>query len=426
MACEWASQFFLILKNIRTPGGEQMIKFIHAADLHLDTPFHGLEKISKELSNKMQEAPFQALRKIIDQAIIEEVDFLLLSGDLYNTQKINIKAQSIFIEQLKRLKKEEIPVFLIRGNHDYLTEDSKKLSLELPDNVHSYSEKVETQTILTKNNEKVAVSAFSYESQWIYDRKIKEYPERFNDVDLHIGMLHGSIDYSSGSRASYAPFTVEELKEKKYDYWALGHIHQRQKISTHPLAVYPGNIQALNRNERGEKGCLLVEWSTRETELNFIPTSAIIWEEIKITLNEIKDINQLIERINQKLIEENFTENYLIHLIVEVDSKDDEKLIELLQEKSFIEDLTNQLDFKNLWISDIELEVHKKEKYRNLERQYPEEWSKSVVELKDRAEFSEVTEKILKNIPNKYLLEKNTKDYRQKMIEKAISKIYLK
>lgn len=403
-----------------------MIKFIHAADLHLDTPFHGLEEISEELAKMMHEAPFESFRKIIDRAIEEAVDFLLLSGDLYNTQKINIKAQSFFIKQINRLKELEIPVFLIRGNHDFLTEKSRKLSLQLPDNVYSYSEEVETKSIVTKNNKKVAISAFSYESQWIQERKIGEYPEKYEDVDFHIGMLHGEMKHSKESESHYAPFTLKELAKKKYDYWALGHIHQRQKIASHPLAVYPGNIQALHRNELGDKGCLLVEWSDRETKVDFIPTAPIVWEEVTVNLEKTEDINQLIDQINQKLIQKDFTESYLIHLMVKVHSESNEEIIKFLQKKDSSKDLTSQLAFDKLWITAIDLIVQSEKKSRSLEKLYPKEWSNAVTHAKEKEVFSEITEDILLNIPDKYLIEKNTTDYRKKMIEKAIAKIYLK
>ena len=403
-----------------------MIKFIHAADLHLDTPFHGLKEISEKLSLSMQEAPFKSFRKIVDKGIDEQIDFLLLSGDLYNTQKMNIKAQSVFIKELKRLESERIPVFLIRGNHDYLTEESQKTTLTLPGNVYQYSDKVMTHTITTKTGKKIAVSAFSYTKQWIGYRKIREYPKRFDHVDMHIGMLHGEADSKHGSSGNYAPFTIEELKQKNYDYWALGHIHQRQKLSNYPIAIYPGNIQGLHRNEKGEKGCLLVEWTSRGAEIDFIPTAPIIWEEITVELKNINNINQLIARVQEELIEKNFIENYLIHLNIQVSAEDDDELIDLLQKESFIEDLTNQLNFSNLWISDLEIHVSKVSEKRSLEELYPNEWEKSLAKVKEHSFFSEVTDNILNNIPARYLVENNTEEYREQMIKKAISKIYLK
>ena len=194
-----------------------MITFIHAADLHLDTPFSGLERTSKELASKLREAPFESLANIVDKAIAEGVDFVLLAGDLYNTEHINIKAQSLFVEQLERLNQAEIPVFLTRGNHDYLTEDTKTLSLPLPNNVFTYTAEVTTHQIITKGNQRVAVTGFSYDSKWIFERKIEEYPTRQSNVDLQIGMLHGSLDRLETTEATYAPFTINELQSKQYD-----------------------------------------------------------------------------------------------------------------------------------------------------------------------------------------------------------------
>lgn len=403
-----------------------MIRFIHAADLHLDTPFLGLEQLSPDLSKIMQEAPFQSFQKIVDQAIEKNVDFVLLSGDLYNTQKINIKAQSLFIGQLNRLNQEEIPVFLIRGNHDYLTEETKTLTLPLPKNVYTYTDQVTTQMIETKNHKKVAVSGFSYGSQWIHERKVKDYPQRMENVDMHIGMLHGALESRHSMGGNYAPFTLAELGHKNYDYWALGHIHQRQQLSKHPLAIYPGNIQGLHKNETGEKGCLFVEWSERGEKIEFIPTAPIIWEKMGINLTEIENISQLIDRINEKIIEKDLSANRLIHLIIRVSKEDNVDLIHFIQGQEFSEQISNQISLPNFWIARTEVVVDKADNQQSLEELYPKEWSKSVGNAKKIQKFSEKTENILNNIPRKYLTEENSADYRERMIEKAIAKIYLK
>lgn len=418
---------FSIKKEHTYPlGGEGMIKFIHAADLHLDTPFLGLEQLSTDLSTVMREAPFQSFQKIVDQAIEHSVDFVLLAGDLYNTQKINIQAQSRFIKQLKRLDQVAIPVFLIRGNHDYLTKETQTLTLPLPGNVYTYSKEVITHAIKTKNNKKVAVSGFSYESQWVQTRKIQEYPERRENVDMHIGMLHGDVESVVSTGGNYAPFTVDELRKKNYDYWALGHIHQKQQLSTHPLAFYPGNIQGLHKNETGEKGCLLVEWSERGEKIKFIPTAPIVWAKLTMDLSAIENITQLIERMHEKILEKNMTANQLIHLIVQVNKANNEELIQFIQTSEFSEQISNQLNLPNVWIARTEVIVDKALNQQSLGELYPKEWSSSVESAEKLSVFNEMTEEILNNIPRKYLTEINSVDYRRQMIEKAIAKIYLK
>lgn len=421
------SHFFSISKEHTYPlGGEGMIKFIHAADLHLDTPFHGLEQISSDLSEVMRKAPFQSFQKIVDKAIENKVDFVLLSGDLYNTQKINIQAQSIFIKQLQRLTQVDIPIFLIRGNHDYLTKETRTLTLPLPENVYTYSEEVTSYTIKTKSNKKIAVSGFSYESQWVHKRKVEEYPNRLENVDMHIGMLHGDEESITSGVGNYAPFTIDELKQKNYDYWALGHIHERQQLSTHPLVIYPGNIQGLHKNETGEKGCLLIEWSERGEKITFIPTAPIVWEQVSIDLLGIKNITQLIERMQQKIATKNIAADCLIHLMIQVTKEDNEELIQFIRTREFSEQISNQINLPNVWITRTEVFVDQALNKQSLGELYPKEWVKSVESAEELKVFNEMTEEILNNIPRKYLTETNSEDYRKRMIEKAIAKIYLK
>lgn len=419
--------FFSILQERTYPlGGKGMITFIHAADLHLDTPFLGLEQLSTSLSEIMRKAPFQSFQKIVDQAIENEVDFVLLSGDLYNTQKINIQAQSTFIKQLQRLNQVEIPVFLIRGNHDYLTEGTQTLALPLPENVYTYSAEVTTHMIETKGNKKVAVSGFSYDSQWVHERKIKAYPQRLQNVDMHIGMLHGDAENTTTINGNYAPFTVDELRQKNYDYWALGHIHQRQQLSTHPLAIYPGNIQGLHKNETGEKGCLLVEWSERGEKIEFIPTAPIIWAQLQIDLSGVENITQLIQRMHEKIEEKNISADALLYLMIQVNKEDNKELIHFVQTSEFSEELSKQINLPNVWIAQTEVKVNQALNQQSLGELYPKEWSQAVNNAEKLTVFNEMTEKILNNIPRKYLTETNSTDYRKQMIEKAIAKIYLK
>lgn len=427
MAYYTSEPIFSIIKERTYPlGGEGMIRFIHAADLHLDTPFLGLEQLSTNLSKVMRKAPFQSFEKIIDHAIEQQVDFVLLSGDLYNTQKINIQAQNLFIAQLNRLNQMKIPVFLIRGNHDYLTDETQTLTLPFPENVYTYTDKISTHTIEIKNNKKVAVSGFSYASQWVHDRKIKAYPQRIENVDMHIGMLHGAMESMPSANGNYAPFTLDELKQKGYDYWALGHIHQRQQLSAHPLAVYPGNIQGLHKNEVGEKGCLLVEWSQRGANIDFIPTAPIIWNQLIINLKDTENITQLIEQISDKIIEKKMASNQLIYLIVQVSKEDNEELVRFIQMREFSEQISNQINLPNVWIARTEVVVNKIFNQQSLEEIYPKEWKKAIENAEAAQKFHEMTDGIMNSIPRKYLTEQNSAAYRKQMIKKAIAKIYLK
>lgn len=403
-----------------------MIKFIHAADLHLDTPFSGLEQTSQELAEKLRKAPYESLAKIVDLALSEKVDFVLLAGDLYNTKHVNIKAQSLFIDELKRLEAAEIAVFLIRGNHDYMTEESEILSLPLPNNVYTYPAEVTTHIWETKEKERVAITGFSYDSQWIFDRKIREYPKRRRDVDLQIGLLHGALEGEQTKEANYAPFTIKELRAKNYDYWALGHIHQYQQLSSKPPVYYAGNIQGLHKNETGEKGCLLVEWTAREQEVKFVPTAPLIWESLTVDISEVQNVSELFANIREAISEKEYRQDVLIHLTLQANEDYNEKIVRFVQTLESSTQLTKQLNLPNIWVVAVEFMLEEVSDQQSLEKLYPKMWAQVLEKTTDAAVFEEMTEGILDQIPRKYLNETNEKEYRQAMIEKAIAKIHLK
>lgn len=403
-----------------------MITFIHAADLHLDTPFSGLEKTSKELADKLRAAPFESFANLVDKALKEEVDFVLLAGDLYNTEQINIKAQSLFVEQLERLNAANIPVFLIRGNHDYLTEDTKTLSLPLPENVYTYTEEVETHELTTKHSQRVAVTGFSYNSKWIFDRKIKKYPQRQAHVDLQIGLLHGSLDSLQTTEARYAPFTIGELRSKNYDYWALGHIHKREQIAESPLAIYPGNIQGLHKNETGPKGAMLVKWSPREIKADFFPTAPIVWKEAEIDITGVESLSALFETIQGEMEGHNGPEDVLVTVKLQASEEMDERLIATIQAADFSEQLTRQLAMPNHWFAQVDFRLKEASSQLALEKLYPEIWTDVVEQTKQKKAFDELTEGIFNQIPQRYRIAHEDESYREELIQKAIEKIQMK
>lgn len=403
-----------------------MITFIHAADLHLDTPFSGLERTSKELASKLREAPFESLANIVDKAIAEGVDFVLLAGDLYNTEHINIKAQSLFVEQLERLNQAEIPVFLTRGNHDYLTEDTKTLSLPLPNNVFTYTAEVTTHQITTKNNQRVAVTGFSYDSKWIFERKIEEYPTRQSNVDLQIGILHGSLDRLETTEATYAPFTINELQSKQYDYWALGHIHKRQQISDNPLAIYPGNIQGLHKNETGPKGAMLVKWSPREITTEFFKTAPVVWQNIKVDISGIERLSELLKTVQGEIKANEQSEDVLIHLKLEATEDIDEGLVSTIQGLDFPDQLTRQLGLKNHWFVQVELRLIETSERVALGKMHPEIWQEVLQKTQKKSVFDEKTANVFQQIPARYLIKEDDESYREEMIQRAIEKIQMK
>lgn len=260
-----------------------MIKFIHCADLHLDSPFKSKSHLAPSIFEDVQNSAYESFKKIVDTALKEEVDFVLIVGDLFDSENRTLRAEVFLKEQFKRLEKEQIFVYISHGNHDPLTE---KITNDWPDNVSVFSNRVETYQAITKDGETIFVHGFSYQHDTSYENKIDEYPSSQGKKGIHIGMLHGTYSKSS-TKNRYTEFILENLNQKLYHYWALGHIHERQELSDMPPIHYPGNIQGRHFGEQGPKGCLLVEGDHLRLNATFIPTQQIRFEEATINTDKL-------------------------------------------------------------------------------------------------------------------------------------------
>ncbi|EAK9822697.1 exonuclease SbcCD subunit D [Listeria monocytogenes] len=328
------------------------IQFLHMADLHLDSPFIGLSTLPQPLFSAMQESTFQSLERITTVAIKEAVDFVLIAGDIYDSEDQSVRAQARFAKEMKRLEAANIPVFMIHGNHDFIEKHKEKLAL--PSNVHVFSEQVEVMSHKTATGVSVNIYGFSYNERHIRSSRVGEYKIQ-GDADFHIALLHGSEVSSSEEHDVYAPFRVQEISKKGFDYWALGHIHKRQLLAESPSIYYPGNIQGRNRKESGEKGASIITLSEASTTIDFIGTSPIIWEEAVITLPENSEINAFYQETT-KLLEsyQGRSHSYFLHIIVKMENKqkiDTNDWLQMLQEEVEITDNTF------VWIHKLTTEI---------------------------------------------------------------------
>ncbi|EHA1370627.1 exonuclease SbcCD subunit D [Listeria monocytogenes] len=317
------------------------IQFLHMADLHLDSPFIGLSTLPQPLFSAIQESTFQSLERITTVAIKEAVDFVLIAGDIYDSEDQSVRAQARFSKEMKRVEVANIPVFMIHGNHDFIEKHKEKLTL--PSNVHVFSEQVEVMSHKTATGVSVNIYGFSYNERHIRSSRVDKYKIQGN-ADFHIALLHGSEVSSSEEHDVYAPFRVQEISKKGFDYWALGHIHKRQLLAESPSIYYPGNIQGRNRKESGEKGASIITLSEASTTIDFIGTSPIIWEEAVITLPENSEINAFY-RETTKLLEsyQGRSHSYFLHIIVKMENKqkiDTNDWLQMLQEEVEITDNT--------------------------------------------------------------------------------------
>ncbi|MGM0126098.1 DNA repair protein SbcD/Mre11 [Enterococcus sp. AZ194] len=303
-----------------------MVKFIHAADLHLDRSFEGLVGMAREAQLDFLEVNQKVLENIVDAAISQEVDCLLLAGDTFHQSRPSLRTQKHFFEQMSRLSDRQVPVFLIFGNHDYY--QSERYWFEFPENVYLYtSEKVETKQWKTRQGESVAISGFSYTNQWLKTAKVSEFPSRY-PVDIHLGIYHGEL----GKTNNYAPFQVTEMQQKGYDYWALGHIHVPSELSRQPGIFYPGTPQGHTQKEEQVEGVLLVEIKEGEVDKQFLPVAEIHWVTKELSLETVRTSQEALKKIEQSLYQIQSSSALVKRTLIQLKLTDFEQLGKEFQE----------------------------------------------------------------------------------------------
>jgi DNA repair exonuclease SbcCD nuclease subunit len=229
-----------------------MFKFIHAADIHLDSPLIGLQQYPGAPVEEIRGATRQALTALVELALAEEVAFVLIAGDLYDRDWKDYNTGLFFATQMSRLREAGIKVFLISGNHDAASHMTK--DIRLPDNVFKSSHQAPESLVLEDLG--VVVHGQGFYKKAVTENLAVKFPSPRSGL-FNIGLLHTSANGRSGHEP-YAPCTLEDLLSKGYDYWALGHVHQREVLHQDPWVVYSGNIQGRHIRETGPKGCTLV------------------------------------------------------------------------------------------------------------------------------------------------------------------------
>jgi hypothetical protein len=253
------------------------MKFVHAADLHLDSPLRGLVRYEGAPLRAVQGATRRALENLIDLCLDEKAAFLLLAGDIYDGNWKDYSTGLFFAAQLSRLRAADIPVVMIRGNHDAASQITRHL--RLPSHVHELSVKGPESFELAKDG--VWVHGQGFPTRAVTDDLAAGYPSAKKDA-LNIGLLHTSAGGREGHE-NYAPCRVETLVGKGYDYWALGHVHRREVLSEAPHVVFPGNLQGRHARETGSKGATLVTANDgRIASVEHRPLDIVRWTVIEV------------------------------------------------------------------------------------------------------------------------------------------------
>jgi DNA repair exonuclease SbcCD nuclease subunit len=234
------------------------MRFLHCADIHLDSTLASIARIGGETGDEFVGATRRALANIVDAAIAERVDFVLLAGDLWDGDWSDARTGLQFVREAARLNMAGIPIVGIAGNHDAASVITE--SLTWPPNVHFLKTALPESFSLKDLN--VIIHGQGFPNKAVTANLAVRYPVAEPGA-INIGLLHTALEGGS-SHAPYAPCSIADLKGKGYQYWALGHVHERRIVDREPYIVYPGNPQGRHVREAGPKGCMLVTVVDRE------------------------------------------------------------------------------------------------------------------------------------------------------------------
>ena len=334
--------------------------FVHAADLHLDSPFQGLKEVSPEVARVLHEATFKSLAAIVDLCIEEKANFLILSGDIFDHANYSLRAWLKLREQLTRLAERNIQTFVAWGNHDYA--GGSPVKIEWPDKVYFFPPgEIAEVTVSISGREVAVIQGISYPSAQVTENYVSKF-NRSNNL-FHLAVLHSNVGGKPG-HGNYAACRLTDLLERDFDYWALGHVHAREIIhKERPFVVYPGNSQGRHFREAGAKGCYLVRVkSGMVTELAFKTTDAVRWQVEDIPIDGINSEQLLLNKLYVHL--EELTDNVVeLPLLLCLRLTGRSSLYKLLTRTAMQVDLLGELreslaDRKPfIWIDSIKLEI---------------------------------------------------------------------
>ncbi len=269
-------------------------RFIHTGDIHLDSPLRGLSRHDGPAAERIRTATRTAFSNLVDHTIDEAADFLIIAGDLYDGDWRDYQTGLFFIKEMGRLAKANIPVFLLYGNHDAESQLTKRLTL--PDNVRAFPAR-KPQTFEIKEF-RVALHGQSFRQPAVTENLAIAYPAPVPG-SFNIGVLHTGLG-GMGGHTNYAPCSLDDLVNKGYDYWALGHVHQGAVLHQNPYVVFCGNLQGRHIQEPGARGAYLVAVDDgRVSELVPLQADVIRWAHIPVKVGTDENVAELVAQIGR-------------------------------------------------------------------------------------------------------------------------------
>jgi len=253
-------------------------RFLHTADIHLDTPLTTLALRDAELSAQIRGATRRTFAGIVDTCLEQRLDALIIAGDLYDRDIRDMSTALFFGRQMRRLNEAGVRVFIIRGNHD--AESLLTRELSLPENVHIFDARGGTERLTGAG---VAVHGLSFASAHVPENLLNRYPAPVPGL-VNIGLLHTSLTGAEGHDV-YAPCSLADLRAHGFDYWALGHVHKRSVHAEAPWVVMPGIPQGRDIGEDGPKSATLVSMGDDGAiTAEEVPTAVAQFERVTVDL----------------------------------------------------------------------------------------------------------------------------------------------
>lgn len=269
-------------------------RFVHASDLHLDTPFDGIGRLDPDVAIALRDASLEAWDALIDLTLARQADFIVLAGDIYDGADRGVRAQLRFLRGVEKLVSQGVQVFIAYGNHDPL--DGWSAIRRWPDGVIIFGSEAVDIRMVERGGARIAVvHGISYPRRDVPENLALRFV-RGTEPGFHVGVLHCNVG-SRPEHPAYSPCSLDDLRQAGMDYWALGHIHKREVLNDgHPWVIYPGNLQgrSLKSSERGPKGACVVEVEGETvTAVDFVPLDRVRPLLLQVDIAGVEDIPEL-------------------------------------------------------------------------------------------------------------------------------------
>lgn len=386
-----------------------MFKFIHAADIHLDSPLINLDQYDGAPVESLRVATRDAFDNLINLAIVEQVKFLIIGGDLYDQDSPDFNTPRHVRDKFRELQQHNISVYIIQGNHDAASKTKRSFAaLTFPENVHVFSTR-KPETLLVDEFD-IAIHGQGFPTRSVEEDLSADYPPAKHGA-FNIGILHTNVG-GNVAHSNYAPSTIDGLRAKEYQYWALGHIHKRTEFAGGPRQQirYSGNTQGRHIGEQGAKGCLVVSVNeSQQISVKFHATDVWRWQQCEVDVTGIAHAEDAIDAVRtaiEKALKDSDDRSLAVRVVLKGATEADRNLRNCRDQwRSELHRMTVDAFEDRVWIEKFRVETQFPVTHTQAERN--EAYGELVASIFEVVPGDEVfasvredLEKVLKLIPN--------------------------